>query len=186
MLAEYHEKSGLNEQGKKENQEEFQRNLIRTGNTSLFKLEVAKNNNEEGYVPFVQAYGEEIKASMAFYLKAKNALESKYQTEEGEADSKLKFYKECHANQAVARPLFTKIQDHKLLLRDIIINSGIAKGLQASLLMDNSLIEKLFLDNNCMKGDDLAHILNGLTNQKPFKSLTIAGKSNRFNKECAI
>ena len=53
MLAEYHEKSGLNEQGKKENQEEFQRNLIRTGNTSLFKLEVAKNNNEEGYVPFV-------------------------------------------------------------------------------------------------------------------------------------
>ena len=78
MLAEFHEKTGLDEHGKKENQEEFQRNLIRTGNTSLFKLEVAKNNNEKGYVPYVQAYGEEIKASMAFYLKAKNALESKY------------------------------------------------------------------------------------------------------------
>ena len=52
--------------------------------------------------------------------------------------------------------------------------------------MDPSLIERLFLDNNCIKGDDLAHILNGMTYQKPLKSLTIAGYSNNFNTECAL
>ena len=61
-------------------------------------------------------------------MKCKKALDSKYQRD-ADRDSKLKFYKECEANQAVAKPIFTKIQDHRLLLRDIIINSGHAKGL---------------------------------------------------------
>ena len=51
------------------------------------------------------------------------------------------------------------------------------------MVMNRNLIEKLFLDNNCLDGDNLAHILNGVNYQRPFKSLTIAGSS--FNEECA-
>ena len=41
-------------------------------------------------------------------MKCKKALDSKYQRD-ADRDSKLKFYKECEANQAVAKPIFTKI-----------------------------------------------------------------------------
>ena len=50
------------------------------------------------------------------------------------------------------------------------------------MIMQPNLIEKIFLDNNCLEATDLAHIINGLSYQRPFKSITISG--SRFNEEC--
>ena len=76
-----------------------------------------------------------------------------------------------------------KIQNNKLLLRDIKLNPGIVKGLQGCMIMTKNLIEQIFLDNNCLDADDLAHILNGLNYQHPFKSLIVSGST--FDEECS-
>ena len=132
----------------------------------------------------MQAYGQDVKSAIAFYLKCKHAQDAKY-FDKDSSDPKLKFYLECQKNNALAIPLFNKIANHRMLLRDIKLNSGTAKGFQGCMIMTKNLIDKLFLDNNCLDGNDLAHILNGLTYQQPFKTLIIAGKSNTFNEECA-
>ena len=80
-------------------------------------------------------------------------------------------------------PIFHKIQNNQLLLRDIKLNEGVIKGLLGCMMMNKNLIERLFLDNNCLDGDEMAQILTGVNNQLPFKSLTITG--NNFNEACA-
>ena len=96
----------------------------------------------------------------------------------------MKFYAECERMHALAIPIFNKISKHQLLLRDIKLNEGSIKGLQGCMMMNTNLIEKLFLDNNCLDAEDLEQILIGVNHQRPFNSLTISGSS--FNEACAV
>ena len=73
MLQDYNENAGLDDNGNRKNEEEYVEELMMTGNTSFFKKELHKNTNEENYESYVQAYGEDIKKSIAFYEKIKHA-----------------------------------------------------------------------------------------------------------------
>ena len=78
MLTDYNHSAGLDDNGNKPNERQYVEEMMQTGNTSFFKKEMHKNTNEEGYVPYVQAYGDDIKASIAFYEKVKRAKDPKY------------------------------------------------------------------------------------------------------------
>ena len=75
MLKDYHEDAGLDDNGNKKNEDLRVAEMMKTGNTSIFKQEMNKNKNtnEDVYTPYVQAYGEDVKAAIAFYQKIKNA-----------------------------------------------------------------------------------------------------------------
>ena len=69
MLKEFNQDAGLDDYGNRPREEQLVDDMMRTGNTSLFKVEMNKNKNtnEDGYQGYVQTYGEDVKAAIAFY-----------------------------------------------------------------------------------------------------------------------
>ena len=73
----------------------------------------------------------------------------------------------------MAIPILSKIQNHALLVREVKINSGQAKGLLGNFLIQKDLIERIYLDSNGLDGNSLSNIIHGLNKQVPFKSLIV-------------
>lgn len=75
----------------------------------------------------------------------------------------------------MAKPILSKIVDKALVLRDLKLNTGDAMGLRANLMSDPDLINKLYLDENGLDGNQLAFIVEGFGHQKRLNNLTIQG-----------
>ena len=76
----------------------------------------------------------------------------------------MKYLKECLKDKSIIIPLLNKIIDHALLIRDVNITTGQAKGLRANLMLNDNLIAKLYLDDNNLDANQLCLILDGVSN----------------------
>ena len=101
-----------------------------------------------------------VKSHVAFFQLAKNTEAPKYI--ETESHPKVKYLKECLKDNSLIIPIINKIIDKFLLVKDVKITTGQAKGLQANMEMNSDLIHKLYLDDNSLDGFQLSIILDGL------------------------
>ena len=76
----------------------------------------------------------------------------------------MKYLKECLKDKSIIIPLLNKIIDRALLIRDVNITTGQAKGLRANLMLNDNLISKLYLDDNNLDANQLCLILDGVSN----------------------
>jgi Ran GTPase-activating protein (RanGAP) involved in mRNA processing and transport len=139
------------------------------------------NTNQDQLSKYVKIFGDGVKNDLTFFQLCKLAMNSKY-IQTNESDPKIKFYMECIKDNAVALPIMTKIIDGQLLIRNTKLNSGLANALKGMLLLNKTLINKLYLDSNGLDGENLTQILQGIAVQNPMKVLII--QDNMVNEEC--
>ena len=86
-----------------------------------------------------------------------------------------KYLEICQEKQIMPLPLLNKMQKHALVLEDYSMNSGQVKALAEvmELFGDNS-IHRIYLNNNNIKDEDMAYLLEGIRRNKNIRSLDIA------------
>jgi len=139
------------------NAEEFKNNgntsgggqnaMLMTGNTSIFRMEKTKNNDQGVYQKVMEKYADEFRGEQAFYQICKIAKDSRF-NDQNQINPRVQYYNECTKANAVAKPILSKIIDKQLVIRDILLNVGDSKGLQDNLMYNPDLINKLYLDSN--------------------------------------
>ena len=68
--------------------------------------------------------------------------------ENGETDPNIKFIEECAKENTFAIPILRKIQNNSLILKDIKLNTGQARGLLGNFMMTKGMVQRLYLNNN--------------------------------------
>ena len=76
---------------------------------------------------------------------------------------RVKYYNECTKANSVAKPILSKIIEKQLVLRDLKLNTGDAMGLRDNLMNHRDLVNKLYLDENGLDGNQLSFILEGFS-----------------------
>jgi hypothetical protein len=76
-------------------------------------------------------------------------------------------------DKTLALPIMTKIFDGVLIIRNFKINQGLARAIYGQLIFQNNQVQKLYLENNGVDGNQLALILEGISVQHAFSNLTI-------------
>ena len=76
-------------------------------------------------------------------------------------NKRIQYFSACIQSKTVAKPILSKIMNKALVLRDMKLNTGDAMGLRENLMTDPDLINKLYLDENGLDGNQLAFILEG-------------------------
>jgi hypothetical protein len=56
-------------------------------------------------------------------------------------------------DNALALPIMTKIFEGVLIIRNVKINSGVAKAIQGQLKLKNDQVQKLYLEKNGVDGE---------------------------------
>lgn len=125
----------------------------------------------------IQGFIESIKKQSRFFETAKHGNAPLLNLAEGK-DPTSAFIKNCNKEKVLVTAIGTKINNQTLELVDYRVNKGIANGLRTLLMSDSSLITRCVLDNNGLADDLLALLLEGLVNQKHYKSLII--RNNTF------
>ena len=121
-------------------------------------------------------YVTEFRGQQAFFQLCKMAKDSKW-TDPSLNNPKVEYYNECTKANSVAKSILSKIIDKQLVLRDLKLNTGDAKGLRDNFMNHQNLVNKLYLDQNGLDGNQLAYILEGFAQQKQLYNLTIQGSS---------
>jgi len=76
---------------------------------------------------------------------------------------RVQYYNECTKANSVAKPILSKIIEKQLVLRDLKLNTGDAMGLRDNLMNHRDLVNKLYLDENGLDGNQLSFILEGFS-----------------------
>ena len=118
----------VGQEDQRESKLERQKQMLQTGNTSLFELEKNKNCNEDTTHNMLQKYGDDVKQQRAFYEFCKQAKDAKF-SDPNVNNANVQFYKECEKSRDLAKPVLTKLVDGQLVIRDLKLNTGAAKGL---------------------------------------------------------
>lgn len=137
-----------------------QQKMLETGNTSLFQLEKTKNDDQGAHQKVMDKYMEEFRGQQAIFQTFKVAKDSKY-TDPNCQNPRVQYFNECTKANSMAKPILSKIIDKQLLLRDLNLNAGDAKGLQESMAADENLVHKIYLDNCGLDDTRLAQIVDG-------------------------
>ena len=124
---------------------------MKTGYSALFSESVkkVKHGNDKAQKD-LEALEGAVKAHVAFFKLAKNTETPKYV--EAETHPKVKYLKECMKDNSLIIPIINKIIGKVLLIRDVKITTGQAKGLQANMEINQDIIQKLYLDDNSLDG----------------------------------
>lgn len=95
----------------------------------------------------------------------------------------MSYFKECLRNKVLCFPFLNKVQDHTLVLKNLVLSSGTCHAIKSVLQHVPHLIYTLKLASNAMLGPQLALILEGVLAQNgTFKSLTIV--DNTMDEVC--
>ena len=130
------------------------------------------NTNQDKMHKYIKIFGDGVKKDLSFFSICKQAQNSNW-SEEDTDEPKVKFFKECMRDKTLALPIMTKIFDGVLIIRNFKINQGLARAIYGQLIIQNNRVQKLYLENNGVDGNQLALILEGISVQHAFSNLTI-------------
>lgn len=120
----------------------------------------------------IRLYSHEVKQQAAFFGLLKQ-IDHPRHGEMEDFDTKIKFYKECTREAVLAKPLLQKVVDHCLVLKDVKLNDGLCKALNATFNMNPETVENVLFSNNGLGAKNMNRLLEGLTSQRQVKILAL-------------
>ena len=99
-------------------------------------------------------------------------------SQKGVDDPKIRFFNICKEEHAIAIPVLARIEKKVLNLIGYKMNLGLCHAVGQAFRLANDVIEKLLFESTGMDDPMFAAILEGLSDQSNFKSVTY--KKNSF------
>lgn len=155
--------------------------MLESGNSSLFSLEMGKNRDTDYVRQAIDSHGKAIKSTAAFFSKCKVGITPRF-VENDRTDEKLKFFRLCEKEHVMCMPLFAKVRNQSLCIKNTVLNMGVCKAMRGVLQLTPNLLTKIYLDSCSLGDSELALILEGLKQQQNLKVLCI--QNNSFDEKC--
>ena len=133
--------------------------MIKSGFSSQYEVESSKNHDTDVTKKVMEDFSQVLKQQAAFFNKCKVALLPKF-TEQ--TDENVSFYRLCEQEHVLVFPVFSKILNQSLLVKNQKLHTGKCIAMKGVLTLMPNMLTKIYLDSNGLQGSDLSIILEGL------------------------
>ncbi len=97
-------------------------------------------------------------------------------------DPKFRYFLQCREQQVGVLPIMQKVKNKILNLSGYGISAGLAKSIGQSIKKNDNFLSRIILENNGLKDEDFAAMLEGLGRLQDIKSIIYI--KNEFGMKC--